>query len=84
MECTGRRLNDADGQWLWKVSATICTKNQALNEYIDKVIRIPRKFSLIGLFVLKAGFASEWLIFLSYFCHSEFLTRPCIFCMENH
>jgi hypothetical protein len=37
------------------LSATIRAKNQALNENIEKVIRILRRF------VLKAGFASEWL-----------------------
>jgi hypothetical protein len=42
--------------------ATICAKNQALNENIDKVIRILRQFSLIDIFVLKSGFTSEWLI----------------------
>jgi hypothetical protein len=44
-----------------RVSATICAKNQALNENIDKVIRILRRNFQIDIFVLKSGFASEWL-----------------------
>jgi hypothetical protein len=49
------------------LSSTIRAKNQALNENIDKVIRILRRNFQIHLFVLKAGFASEWLIFASAF-----------------
>jgi hypothetical protein len=48
---------------LWRLSATICAKNQALNENIDKVIRILRRSFQIDIFVLKSSFTSERLIF---------------------
>jgi hypothetical protein len=42
-------------------------KNQALNENIDKVIRILRRNFPIEGFVYKSGFASEWLTFFQVF-----------------
>ena len=62
------------------VSSTIHAKNQASNENIDKVIRILRRNFLIPLFVLKSGFASEWLRFTMHsprpVAIGEFLGAP--------
>jgi hypothetical protein len=44
-----------------RLSSTIRAKNQALNENIDKVMIIPDQNLGHRHFVLKAGFAWEWL-----------------------
>jgi hypothetical protein len=62
MSTTRKQKPGLDTKRRDRLSSTICAKNQALNENIDKVIRILRQFFLINLFVSKSGFASEWLM----------------------
>ena len=71
MSTTQKQKPDLDTKRRDRLSSTICAKNQALNENIDKVIRILLKIFQIHLFVLKSSFASEWLIYstvVSFLC----------------